>query len=56
MAPSRGRGEQRLDFTATELKNKTGLILEQVIAGRSVTISRHGPTDSRRLRLPMWPA
>ena len=34
--------EARLDFTATELKNKTGLILEQVVAGRRITISRHG--------------
>ncbi len=32
----------RVQFTATELKNKTGLVLEQVLSGRDVTITKHG--------------
>jgi len=32
----------RMSFTATELKNKTGLILEHAVAGRPVIITRHG--------------
>lgn len=34
--------QRQLSFTATELKNKTGVILEHVIAGKTVTIFKHG--------------
>ena len=34
--------QNQLSFTATELKNKTGTIIEKVIAGKTVTIYRHG--------------
>ena len=33
---------EQLSFTATDLKNKTGLILERVVAGSPVRITRHG--------------
>ena len=34
--------DRPLEFTATELKNKTGLILEQVLSGRTVHLFKHG--------------
>ena len=39
----RSQGD-RDTFTATQLKNKTGLVLERVIAGRTVRITKHGRT------------
>jgi prevent-host-death family protein len=40
----RSAARERLSFTATELKNKTGLILERVVAGEAIFITRHGRT------------
>lgn len=39
---ARDFSQQGLSFTATELKNKTGVVLEHVIAGKTVTIFKHG--------------
>jgi prevent-host-death family protein len=38
---SEGR-KQVLTYTATELKNKTGEILDQVLRGRTVQLIKHG--------------
>jgi hypothetical protein len=39
---ARTRTTAGLDVTATELKNRTGAIIEEVLRGRTVTIHRHG--------------
>ena len=39
---ARDEGSRSLSFTATELKNKTGVILQLVTAGKTVVIHKHG--------------
>ena len=38
-------GSTDLVYTATELKNKSGEILEKVLQGKSVRIVKHEPRD-----------
>jgi len=46
------RGERQITFSATELKNKTGQVLDAVARGERVIIERHGRPLAELRRLP----
>lgn len=44
--------QMEVSFTTTELKNKTGLILEEVNRGKTVKLFRHGRPIAQMKKIP----